>query len=376
MDTTNTMDATEVFAPGEFLRDELEARGWTQAELGEIMGRPTRLVNEIIAGKKAITPDTAMQLGEALGTSPDLWMNLESQYQLSKVHKSDNTVTRRAALYAKFPVRDMIRRGWVATSKSVEILERNFADFFGLPSLDATPTFSHAAKKTHPETEVSYIQLAWLFRCKTLAEAQAIPQYDRKSFLDAIPRLHALMSAPEEARQVPRLLAECGVRYVVVEALRGSKIDGACFWLDANRPVIAMSLRLDRIDNFWFVLRHEIEHVLQSHGREFGFVLDQEVNFELEPDRAEEERIANEAAADFCVAKTELRNFVDRVYPLVSEERVLLFAQRLRTHPGIVVGQLQNALKRHDLFRKHLVKISHIVSRAAVSDGWGAYELT
>ena len=80
-----SMNVPEVFAPGAFLRDELAARGWTQAELGEIMGRPTRLINGIIAGKRAITPDTAMQLGEALGTSPDLWMNLESRYQLSKV---------------------------------------------------------------------------------------------------------------------------------------------------------------------------------------------------------------------------------------------------------------------------------------------------
>ena len=54
---------------------------------------------------------------------------------------------------------------------------------------------------------------------------------------------------------------------MVVEALPGSKIDGACFWLDPTTPVIAMSLRFDRIDNFWFVLRHELEHVLQRHGQ-------------------------------------------------------------------------------------------------------------
>jgi HTH-type transcriptional regulator/antitoxin HigA len=79
----------EVFPPGEFLREELEARNWSQTELAEIIGRPVRLINEIIAGKKAITPETAIQLGESLGTGPEVWMNLESQYQLSKVRIAD-----------------------------------------------------------------------------------------------------------------------------------------------------------------------------------------------------------------------------------------------------------------------------------------------
>ena len=89
----------EVFPPGEFLREELEARNWSQTELAEIIGRPVRLINEIIAGKKAITPETAIQLGESLGTGPEVWMNLESQYQLSKVRMADNLIKRRADLF-------------------------------------------------------------------------------------------------------------------------------------------------------------------------------------------------------------------------------------------------------------------------------------
>jgi len=66
----------EVFPPGEFLKDELEARGWTQVEFAEIIGKDTRLVSEVISGKRAVTPETAMVLAAALGTSADLWMNL------------------------------------------------------------------------------------------------------------------------------------------------------------------------------------------------------------------------------------------------------------------------------------------------------------
>src|SRR5713226_10705368 len=72
----------EVFPPGEFLREELETRGWTQADLAELMGRPLRSINEIINGKKAITAETAIGLGDAFGTSAEYWMNLESLYRL------------------------------------------------------------------------------------------------------------------------------------------------------------------------------------------------------------------------------------------------------------------------------------------------------
>lgn len=83
MNSINRVPA-EVFHPGEFLRDELEARGWTQADLAEILGRPLKTVNEVIVGKKAITPETARGLAAAFGTSAQFWMNLESAYQLHR----------------------------------------------------------------------------------------------------------------------------------------------------------------------------------------------------------------------------------------------------------------------------------------------------
>ena len=65
---------------------------------------------------------------------------------------------------------------------------------------------------------------------------------------------------------IPSLLLGCSVRVVFVQQLPGSKIDGVCTWL-RDQPVIGLSLRLDRPDNFCFVLRHEIEHVLQEDGK-------------------------------------------------------------------------------------------------------------
>jgi HTH-type transcriptional regulator/antitoxin HigA len=70
----------------------------------------------------------------------------------------------------------------------------------------------------------------------------------------------------EDLRHIPRVLAKAGIRFLVVEASPNTKIDGVCLWLDKTSPVIAMSLRYDRIDWFWFTLLHEIDHVSHREG--------------------------------------------------------------------------------------------------------------
>ncbi len=198
------------------------------------------------------------------------------------------------------------------------------------------------------------------------------PRYSRSAVLQAIEALKSLLRSAEEARQAPRILAEAGIRFVLVEPLRSAKIDGACVWLNDVSPVIGMSLRFDRIDNFWFVLRHELEHVLRGHGRA-AVLLD-----DLVGERAgtsanvpQEEREANEAAADFCVSAKFLDQFVARKAPLFTQRDMLGFANTIHVHPGLVAGQLQQKTERYDLFREYLVKIRSIVAPSAMVDGWG-----
>jgi HTH-type transcriptional regulator/antitoxin HigA len=369
----NARVPAEVFPPGEFLREEIEARDWSQQELADILDRPPRLVSEIIAGKRAITPETAKGLGEAFGTSPDYWMNLESQYQLSKVTVPNDNVARKAHLYTQFPVREMLRRGWVRASESIEVMEQRFCEFFDISNITATPQLSYSAKKTHVTADTTPLQLAWLFRVRAIANQQVVPVYSKAKLISSVEKLRALIQAPEEVRHAPRILAETGVRLVFVESLAGSKMDGACFWLDSTKPVIGMTLRFDRIDNFWFVLRHEIEHVLREDGKaENQAVIDTDIG-DSKGDFPEFEHRANAAGADFCVPTNELDDFIARVQPYFSEERILRFAQRIQVHPGLVVGQLQRRLDRHDFLRKHQVKVRAFVLPSADIDGWGSF---
>ncbi|KLU22229.1 hypothetical protein EOS_31520 [Caballeronia mineralivorans PML1(12)] len=365
----NTRVPAEVFPPGEFLKEELDARNWSQVEFAEIIGKDTRSVYEIVNGKRSITPETAVIFAEALGTSAQLWMNLESQFQLSRIRPSSDAISRKAQLHGKFPIREMAKRGWIRATKDIDSLEKAVLGFFAVDSIEAAPQFVHSAKKTSYD-EASVQQLAWLFRCREIARTLLIEAFTPAKLRSSLERLRALTSAPEEIRHVPRILAECGVRLVFVETLPGSRIDGACFWLDSKRPVVAMSLRHDRIDNFWFVLRHELEHVLEGHGKG-DFCIDHDMDSREAGALSIEEEVANAAAAEFCVPKKQMDDFVARVSPFFSDQKVTLFARRIAVHPGLVVGQLQRRLNRYDLFKKHLVKIRSIAVSTGATDGWG-----
>lgn len=87
----------EVFPPGEYLRDELHARGWTQSDLAKVIGRPLQVVNEIVKGKKRITAETAKAIALAFGTSPELWLNMQMYYDLHTASDADPKIEERAA---------------------------------------------------------------------------------------------------------------------------------------------------------------------------------------------------------------------------------------------------------------------------------------
>ncbi len=134
-----------------------------------------------------------------------------------------------------------------------------------------------------------------------------------------------------------------------------------------------MSLRFDRVDNFWFVLRHEMEHVIRLHGLNKAML-----DAELEGDRAgtgpdidDDERLANEAAQEFCVPAVSLDAFIARKAPFFSERDLIGFARILKVHPGILAGQLQRRTGRYDRFREHLAKVREIIFPNAIKDGWG-----
>lgn len=364
---------TDVPHPGEFIAEELEARGWLQRDLAYILGIPEQGVNMIISGKRGISPEMAKALGEAFDVSPLFFSNMQNAYEMSRASAPDPSIARRALFQGVYPVREMIKRGWLADTP-VPLLEAQLMRFFRRNDVCDIPHLAHAAKKKD-YSETSPAQLAWLFRVHQICSEMVVPAYSAAKLREAAEEILPRYTLdPEEARHIPRILGECGVRFAIVETLPKALIDGVCFWLDDATPVIGMSTRFDRIDNFWFVLRHEIEHVLNGDGRGVA-VEDVDVDVDIQPDAAGlplEEVRANKAAADFCVPSEELDSFYIRKAPFISEKDVVGFARRIGRHPGIVVGQLQRRLERPEYLARLKVKIRHHVAPAAVVDGWGA----
>jgi HTH-type transcriptional regulator / antitoxin HigA len=363
----------EVFPPGEFLQDELDKRGWSQVEFAEIIERSPNVVSEIIKGKRGITPESAREIAAALGTSPHYWLNLEAAYRLG-TEAAPLRIKQSALLRTRFPMtREMVKRGWIKASDNPEELEANVLRFFRIADAESPRQLAHAAKRNDYAGDLTAQQEAWLYRVRELAERMPLTvKYSESKLRRSLDALHALTIAPEEARHVPRLLAECGVRFVIVEPLPASKIDGVCLWLK-NEPVIGMTLRHNRIDNFWFVLRHECEHVLNGDGKNAP-ILDSDVDAESTDANVEiagQEARANAAAQNFCVPVERLESFVRRKKPMISKKDVLFLAHELQVHPGIVAGQVRRRLRRWDLFSAMLVRVRDVVTPSAMTDGYG-----
>jgi HTH-type transcriptional regulator/antitoxin HigA len=332
----------ETFSPGEAIKEELEERGWSQRDLAAIMSVQPSIVSGIINGTKPISLDLAQNLAAAFGTSAQFWVNMETAYRLKSAQPHTATAVR-SQLYEVAPVNEMIRRGWIESAFDVDVLKSRVEAFFG-KRLDQINTceLEYAARQG-----MDYIdrptpaQRAWLRRTRIIARAVHAARFTSSSVEDALRRLRPLMSHAEEARQVPRALAECGIRFLVVEHLPQTRIDGVCMWLDHVSPVIAVSMRYDRLDYFWFTLMHELGHVQNRDG----------LTTELAPDvdlvgekatvtnlKPEVEQAADRFASGHLIGEADMDNFIIRVKPLFSKVKIQGFALRQGVHPAITAG--------------------------------------
>jgi HTH-type transcriptional regulator/antitoxin HigA len=359
----------EAFSPGEYISEELEARGWSQLDLAEILGRPPQAVNEIIKAKRAITPDTARGLASAFGTSAHLWMNLQSAYDLARTQQAEgDVVARKAKLYEYAPVGEMQKRGWIERSSNFDVVEHQVLAFFGDDSLAAAARKSTEGNWTPP-------QRAWLARAKQMAKTiQVTGTFTAKALHVALNALSLLKADAEEIRKIPRVLSEAGIRFLIVAPLAHSKIDGACFWLSENEPVVALSFRYDRVDWFWHTLMHELAHVKYGDGKTVATLDIRLVGADAfaAGEKSPAEVRADDFAVTFLVERDEMSDFIDRT-PVFSRLKLEGFAKRVGVHPGIVVGQLQyRKLVAYTNFRPLLTSVKQFILGNALTDGWSA----
>lgn len=362
--------------PGVYIREELDARGWTQRDLAFILGYSEQTVTKVISGKSGISAEMAKALGEAFGTSASMWAGLQKEWELREARDPDPAIRARALMQTKYPIREMISRGWFEEAEQ-SVLELQFDRFFEVNDNEPSGQvgFAAAAKKTRDDHSPE--ELAWLYRVRQVARSIDAPKYSEDALRDKLADLRSWMIDPEDVRHVPDALLACGVRFLIVEKIANCKVDGVCTWLSDDEPVIGMTLRHNRLDNFWYVLRHEIEHVLRGHGKNGNEIID-DLEFDSD-DRGivdalirEQEHQADEASLNFGFSRDRLVSFYQRKAPYVSERDVVGFASLNEVHPSIVVGQIQFLKKDFAWLRKWLVTVRQHVLPASVVDGFGS----
>ena len=358
--------------PGKILRKMMEERGWAQEDLAAIIGKSRQAISEVVSGKNGIALDMAIALGAAFGNSPQEWLTHDQLYRLSMAERNISDVQQMAQLYQKAPVREMVKRGWIRPELGAQELTGELEAFFESDLLKEGIRFPVATKRTVTLDYLNPAEMAWCFRARHLAKTLIADEFRPSRMDKAQSALRKLAAHPKEACRVPKLLADFGIRFLVIEPLPGAHIDGAAFWLDGS-PVIAVSIRFDRVDGFWFTLMHEFAHIKNGDALSVDAgLVDGTKGIAVTLVEDEAERAANFQAADSLVPSAELESFIRRVGPLYPKARVIQFSNRLRIHPGIIVGQLQHRKELgYMALREVLVKIREYVVSTSLTDGWG-----
>lgn len=361
-------ETAKIFPPSKYIKEKLEDLHWKQIDLAMVWGKTTAFVSEVLRDNKKITPEIAQELAVIFDTTPQFWLDAENVFRLAQIDHADESIDRRRKLLLEFPIAEMQRRKWIPETDDFDVLEEKIKEFFELGDLNAKFTFSASYKRTMKEPELNRAERAWAARAKQLAKALPASPFltDRIDLLRD--KLRLLAAKSQAAKEAPELLRNFGIRFVVVEPIKNARIDGAAFWLNADSPVIAMSMRFDNVGSFWFTLFHELAHI--KYGDDFSF--DTDLEDKVNRFVSEEEERANSFAANTLVPVAEMAWFTTHVAPYYSKEKINQFANKIKIHPGIIVGQLQHS--REIAYSAHnglKAKVRDAVAQAAFTDGWG-----
>lgn len=339
-----TLTADWAVAPGEILLEALEDRGWSQAELARRLDRPLKTVNEIVKGKAAITPTTAIQLERVLGISARLWTSLEAEYRHALAAAADRAdLASSAQVLKRFPIQDLRRRGHITADSSDADTLHGLLRFFGVNSVTAwqrqwaaMPALRESqAFQSAPEALACWLRLGQL-----QAEQAHVRRYDAKAFVAAIDRIRTWTRQAPFRLVLDKLVSACahaGVVVVLVPELTGTHIAGATYRTPHGTYLLQLSLRYKTDDQFWFTFFHEAAHILRGHG---DLVIDLP-DMQLSDERAQQEDQADSFARTTLLADEAVSAFVAGTAP-IDAALVRAFAKEQNVAPGIVVGRLQH----------------------------------
>ena len=327
--------------PGESLDEILTDRGMTQADLAKRTNLTPKHINEVIAGKAAISPDMALRLETVLGIPASFWNNLEANYQEAQARLNDAAaIEEETALLAEYNYSEMSKFGWVPAVRQNEAKVIEVRKFFGVASLHLVPELQRAAfRKASFRAASPFALAAWLRQGEREAAQIETKPFNRAKLKQKIPDLRRMCMEGHHPQRslLSEWLAECGVAVVYVPQLAKTYVTGATRWLTPDKVMVEMSFRGKWADIFWFSFFHELGHVLLLHSKKETFIGLEE---KYRVDSSEEEQQADRFSRSELIPDRAFREFQKKA--CFSLDTIRQFAAQIGIHPGVVVGRLEH----------------------------------
>jgi HTH-type transcriptional regulator/antitoxin HigA len=329
--------------PLEAIRFRMEQAKLTQKDLLPYIGSRSK-VSEVLSGKRDLTLKMIRALNRHLGIPAEVLLQEKPLSSLDEFQDVD---------FDRFPIAEMEKngafRGFDTTNlkdKAEECIRFLIDKSGGLEALPEGIFRKSRSSRLNAKIDPYALQ-GWSLQVLAAASEEENvgayePQNINASFLRALVGLSVLKEGPYLAKE---FLKKRGVLLEIVPHLRRTYLDGAAFITKSGRPVIGLTIRHDRVDNFWFTLLHEIGHICKNHLSVGSFIADDMTLRGAQTD-SDLEREADEVAEDALIpADFDL----DRKQ-YVSKADVLSYASACNVHPAIVAGRIQHKRNNYRLF--------------------------
>jgi HTH-type transcriptional regulator/antitoxin HigA len=327
------------------IRFRMEQQNLKAKDLVPYIGSASK-VSEVLSGRRPLSISMIRKLVTGLGIPAEVLLQ-----EVGASLPSDDVMEQ-----AKhFPVAQMIRRGWfpgfegtVPEAKSqLEDLMRVFVGPLGLGSLN--PSLNRQQVRDGAKQD-GHALLAWRIRITHLATQEKLPPFRpgtvTPEFLRELARLSYLDAGPLLAKE---FLNKNGIHLVCERHLSKTHLDGAATRLPSGAPVIGLTLRYDRLDNFWFTLFHELAHISLHLGDNKTDVFFDDLTA---GSRASVEKEADELAGESLIPAAEWK--AAKLTKQSPASSVVAFAERLRISPAIPAGRIRFESKDYTVL-KHQV---------------------
>ena len=330
------------------------ASGMTQTDLAKALGmKPQQVQRYEASAYSGASLARLVEISKVLGVHSDgLFGQDQTKGGVFSWDRADDIEWRR------FPTKEMVRRGWFEVTPDQDAVQA-VRTYFRRAGGTHFATALHRKKVRGDTSPNEYALLAWQARVLERARhATGSEQWPEFSLDDRwLPDLVDLTVEQDGVNHVSQLLADNGIVLVVEQHLPETYLDGAAMLDDMGRPVIGLTLRHDRLDNFWFVLFHELGHTYLHlmDGLRYDFFDDDGAPAD---DRIERE--ADAFALDRLIPAEKWERCLSRF--AMTEEAVRLDATTLGVSPSIVAGRIRRERGNYQVFN-NIIGQGHVRSR-------------